>query len=362
MMAIPRLRSAVLACAVVCPILAAGCGDDDVTDPAPPASDPAVFAVNSLGETLSRYLIASGETAPNALPVGAQPNDMAVAADGSTGYVVCSGANRIDIVDLDDLVVLRSIDLGPGAGPYAIALAGANDAYVSNWLTGEVAHVDLTGGNVKQTIAVGPGPEGLLFVPAAGTRGADAPAGALYVAVTRYRDDWSEVGELVAVSVPADTVLARIPVGTNPQAVAAAPDGILHVVCTGDYGAREGKVALVDPLTGAVVDSVAVAGSPVAALPLSGGRGYTVGFAGGLRRYDLAARVSIETEAIPGAGFLTALAYDATDDLLYVSDFDDDQVYAVALAADTLRTTIACGDGPADLALRRRRLVKRAAR
>jgi len=278
---------------------------------------------------------------------------MAVAADDRTGYVVCSGANRLDVVDLDDLVVLRSIDLGPGASPYAITLAGADDAYVSNWLTGEVAHVDLAGGSVKETIAVGPGPEGLLFVPDAGARGADAPAGVLYVTVTRYREDWSEVGELVVVRVPADTVTARIPVGTNPQAVTAAPDGVLHVVCTGDYVAREGKVVIVDPVAAAVVDSVAIAGSPVAALALAGGRGYTVGFAGGFRRYDVAARASVEANAIRGASFLTALAYDATDDLLYVSDFDDDQVYAVALAADTLRTTIASGDGPADLALRR---------
>jgi len=354
MISISRDPRAAIACAlVVSAFLAAGCGDDDVTDPAPPASDPAVFLVNSLGETLSRYLIASGQVAPNALAVGAQPNAMAIAAGGTTGYVVCSGANRIDVVDLDALAVLRSIDLGPGASPYAIALAGANDAYVSNWLTGEVAHVDLAGGTVQQVIAVGPGPEGVLFVPDPGARGADAPAGTLYVAVTRYRDDWSEVGELVAVSVPADTVMARIAVGTNPQSVAAAPDGFLHVVCTGDYLAREGKVVIVDPVAGAVVDSVAVAGSPVAALASAGGRGFTVGFAGGLRRYDVAARTSIESTAIRGASFLTALAYDGTDDLLYVSDFDDDQVYAVALAADTLATTFACGDGPTHVALRR---------
>jgi DNA-binding beta-propeller fold protein YncE len=354
MISIARHPHAVRACALVLPLLlAAGCGDDDVTDPAPQATASAVFAVNSLGETLARHLIVSGETAPNALAVGAQPNDMVVAADGATGYVVCSGDNRLDVVALDELALRRSIDLGPGASPYAIALAGPDDAYVSNWLTGEVAHVDLAGGTVHGTIAVGPGPEGLLFAPDAGRSGADAPAGALYVAVTRYRPDWTEVGELVIVHVPADTVAARIPVGTNPQAVTLAPDGILHVVCTGDYAARAGQVVLVDPVAGAVVDSVAVAGSPVAALALAGGVGYTVGFAGGLRRYDVAARVSVEAAAIRGAGFLTALAYDGEDDLLYVSDFDDDRVYAVALAADTLWTTFASGDGPIDLALRR---------
>lgn len=344
-------RRASLAGAVLL-VLAAGCGNDEVIDPAPPASGPAVFVVNSVGETLSRYLIESAEVAANALAIGAVPNDLAIGPDGVTGYAVCSRDNRVDVVDLDGLTVLDSIDLGRDANPYAIALAGASDAYVSNFLLSEVAHLDLAAGTVERRIAVGPGPEGVLFVPDAGARGASAPAGDLFVAITRYRPDWAEVGEIAVVSVPADTVRAHIAVGINPQSIALAPDGLLHVVCTGD-DARDGKIFVVDPARVAVVDSVTIGGSPVAALPLAAGSGLTVGYGGGLRRYDVALSLSVEARALRGAGSLTALAYDASDDLLYVADGDADSVYIVALAADTLASAFACGDYPVDLVVRR---------
>jgi hypothetical protein len=78
-----------------------------------------------------------------------------------------------------------------------------------------------------------------------------------------------------------------------------------------------------------------------------------VGYAGGLRSYDVGLGLSTRTAAIPGASSLNSLAYDAEHDLLYVSDFAADSVFVVALAPDTLATSFGCGDGPVDLAIRR---------
>jgi DNA-binding beta-propeller fold protein YncE len=294
------------------------------------------------------------------MAVGAFPNDLVVAPDGTTGYVVSSGSNRIDVIDLDRVIGRSVIDLGSGTSPYSLALAGAGDAYVSSWMTNDVAHVDLTAGRVVNRTPVGRGPEGVLFVATGGERGSPAgvpPAGDLYVTVTNYVAPYVyDAGEVVVMSVPVDTVRARLRVGINPQSLALAPDGRIHVVCTGDYGPNggvEGELFVIDPEVPAVVDSVALGGSPVAAVPLSRDRGCTAGFTGGLRIYDLASRTASEANAIRGAEFLTAMAFDPVSGLLYVSDFDDDRVYVVDAGADTLVTSFATGDGPIDLAVRR---------
>ncbi len=336
-------------------VLSAGCGDD-VTEPVTPSPSPAVFVANSLAETLSRYLIASGETATNALVLGAYPNDIVIGPDATTGYVVSSGDNRIDVVDLDQLTIRRTIDLRPGASPYALALVGAEDAYVSNWASDDVAHVNLTDGTVLDRIPVGRGPEGVLFVADGARAGAGphAATGDLYVAISNFlaSGDFGP-GEVVVVSVPADTVRARIPVGINPQSLSRAPDGTVHVACSGDYHEVEGWVFIIDPQAPAAVDSLFVGGSPVALLPLAGGPGFTAGYEGGLRIYDPGSRRTAEANALRGAGFFSNLAYDPATDLLYVSDFDDDCVHVVAVNADTLVGSFPTGDGPVALAIRR---------
>jgi DNA-binding beta-propeller fold protein YncE len=324
--------------------LAAGCGDETVLE-APPAPElaPAVFVVNSLGETLSRILIADGSVAANALALGAGPNAIVVSDDGRTGYVASSLSNRIDAVDLGRLAISKTIDLGPGANPYAIALtADGRAAYVSNLAADEVARIDLAAGQVARRIRVGRGPEGFLVA-----------GGDLYVAVTGYRPEGYDPGEVAVVAVPADTVRARLRVGLNPQALAPAPDGTIHVLCTGDYGAHEGRVFVIEPSGPAVVDSLDVGGAPAAILVLDDGRGVIAGFFGGLRRYDRAARSVEATRALGTEAGLSALALDGATGRLYVADFDDDQVHLVDLAADSLLTSFTVGDGPVSLAVRR---------
>jgi DNA-binding beta-propeller fold protein YncE len=331
-------------------LLQAGCGEDDVLRVAPvPSPEPAVFVVNSLGETLSRILIERGTVVQDALALGSAPNAIVVDPGGELGLVVNSGNNRIDLIDLDQLIIRRSIDLGPGSSPFRLVLVDG-EAYVSNFAANDVARVDLEAGLVVRRIPVGHGPEGLLFVPDEGGGGGQ---GDLYVATTGYTSSGYGPGEVFVLSVPADTVRSRIIVGTNPQDLARAPDGTIHVVCTGDYATREGRVFVIDPELGTVVDSLEIGGAPAALLVLEDGQGITVGYSGGLRHYGRAGGPAAEARALPGEVGLSALVHDPVENRLYLSDFDDSLVHVVDVASDSLVSSYVTGHGPVHLALRR---------
>lgn len=331
-------------------LLATSCAEEEVLNVQPdPSPEPALFIVNSLGETLSRILLDEGTVERDALALGSAPNAIVLDDEtGTRGYVVNSGNNEVGVIDLEQMILLRSIDLGPGSGPFALALAGS-DAYVSNFVTHDVARLDLESGKVARRIPVGRGPEGVLFIP-----GGDPQSGTLFVAASGYTDQGYLPGEVICVSVPADTVRSRIAVGVNPQKLARAPDGTIHVVCTGDYGAREGKVFVIDPGRLAVIDSMAIGGSPAALVVLEDGRGITAGYFDGLRYYDRMARRVVDSRALSGEQGLMGIARGSIDgrSLLYVTDFDDSLVHVIDLAADSLVTSYPTGHGPIELAVR----------
>jgi DNA-binding beta-propeller fold protein YncE len=334
-------------------LLTSNCAEEEVLRVEPePSPEPALFVVNSLAETLSRILLDEGTAVRDALALGSAPNAIVLGgASGNLGYVVNTASNQVGVIDLDQMILLRSIDLGPGSSPFALALAGS-DGYVSNFIKDEVVRLDLESREMKRRIPAGRGPEGLLLVP---DRAGDPERGTLYVAASGYTDEGYRTGEVVCVSVPADTVRHRITVGINPQKLALAPDGTVHVVCTGDYGPREGKVFVIDRERLAVIDSVAIGGSPAAVLVLESGQGVTAGFYGGLRYYDRSTGAAFESRALAGEQGLSALAQDSIAGrvLLYVTDFDDSLVHVVDIAADSLVTSYPTGHGPVDLVVRR---------
>jgi YVTN family beta-propeller protein len=344
-----RLGQASVALAGLLTLAMVGCEDDPAIDPGDPSSAPAVFVVNSLGETLSRVLLADQTVNQNAVALGVAPNALAITPDGKTAYVVSSLSNRVDIVDLDTPAAIGAIDVGAGTNPFAIALLGAAHGYVSNFVTDEVVHLDLAARTAGHRIPVGRAPEGLLLVPGGG---GGASTGDLYVAVTGYDSTgayWP--GEVVVIAVPADTVRARLHVGVNPQGLALAPDGRVHVVCTGDYVTQVGRVFVIDPATPAVIDSVEVGGAPSAITVLPGNRGYVVGW-DDFRSYGPGQPV-LSLGALAGETGLTALAWDETDGVLYVTQFSASRLQAIDVEADSVLWSVPTGQGPVAVAVRR---------
>jgi YVTN family beta-propeller protein len=315
------------------------CGDDDPMRPPPSSQSTLAIVLNGLGETLSTLDIDSGELVNDAVAVGAVPNHIALTPDARSALVTASGGNRVDVVCLETFRVLRSIDLGPGANPYEAVPVDGRTAYVSEWLTHQVTRIDWQTGTVITRIPVGPSPEGVAVHD-----------GRVFVACTGYAHDptFTARGEVAVIE--ADTVLASLTVGRNPQFVLAVGDEI-HVVCSGRYGALEGQVMIIDPAVPALVDSIAIGGTPAFAAALDDVV-YVSGYYGGLLEYDWRTRTilrGVENPVLPLEG-LYGLAVDHDSSRLYVTVFPDDLL--LALAADTLVAQWVVGDGPQRVVVR----------
>lgn len=321
--------AALLACG------AAGCAERDPvrSDVELEPSASRAFVLNGTGETLSVVDLETDVVRNNVAVVGALPNHLALSADRRTLWVTASGDNRIEGVDVETLESVGGIDLGPGSNPWELAVAGDGTGYVAHFLSDEVVRVDLGERRVTARVPVAPSPEGLAVA-----------GGRVFVASTLYASDPSFTTPGLLSVIEGDTVVDTVIVGRNPQSVVVV-DGAVHVVCTGRFQLDEGEVVVVDASTLAVVDRVALGGSPGFAAP-AGDRIYVAGFYGGLMAYARS-----DGRVLHGAGDpllridgLFGLDWDEVARRLYVAAFADDLVLVVE--ADTLAGRWAVGDGP----------------
>lgn len=217
--------------------------------------DRMAYVINTSGETLSKINLTSGVVFNNILTLGTDlhcyPNQIVVR--GNYAYVIMSGTDEIQIIDLEGETTVNFITTGNGSNPFWMAFVDSQYAYVTNMMNNSLAKVDVISRTVVDEVYVGMSPEGVIIY--------DAVA---YVAITAYDFsiwDWGQ-GKVVAYDTEGDSVLAEINVGKNPQYLAVDANGLIHVVCTGDYYSAMGQVYRIDPLTNTVVDSMATGGSP----------------------------------------------------------------------------------------------------
>lgn len=343
----PLWRAAGSIGAALLAALAFGCGDSAPTPPGPPP--PAYLLVlNSLGETIDRIDLDTGIVSYAIVTTGNAPNDLLVDAARARVWVTNSGDNSVASWDLATLAPGPVAALGPNSNPWALTRLATGALAVSNWLAGDVAFLDPESGAVTGRLAVGSAPEGLLPAP--------NPA-QLLVTLVQYDYPSGTFGPgLVQPLCPAcgEPRLPAIPVGTNPQTLLRGPDGAIHVVCTGDYGAgtppRHGAVHVLDPTTFAPLDTIALGGSPDRAA-VSGDFIY-VSAVEGLLKYDGRTHrvVNDATHPVIGVPTLGGIVVDERRHRLYVAGFTDDLVYVVDTRADTLITAWEVGDGPVALA------------
>jgi len=240
-----------------------------------------LYVLNGSAETVSKMVIETGEVQQT----GQIPNR--IYAHQEKIYVLDSGTSDIKVINPMTDEVIRTIVLKPGANPYEMVFVGHDKAYVSNWVANSVSVVDIQSGETVGEIEVGKGPEGLLLVN-----------NQAMVANTGY-SGWGlpyEQGSVSVIDILADSVMHTIPVPTNPQDLALAPDGRVHVLCTGNYDDVSGKIAVIDLYTGpfwdtpAVIDTIEIGGSPGDLAITPNGKAYCIAWGDGehgfLTSYD----------------------------------------------------------------------------
>jgi YVTN family beta-propeller protein len=225
--------------------------EEDVVHPSyhSPGPNPTAWVANSLGGTLTRIDLVTDSVTVNAVDIGLYPNDIVIL--GSTAYVVNSGDDQIQIVNLRTGQTEGTIELFNGQNPWAMAIGPDQRAYVTNWETGNVSVIDLVNRQETGVAAAGTSPEGICVYN-----------NVLYV--TDVNLLWPVYGQgyVYTYALPDLTPLVTIPVAKNPQVVALGPDGYIHVVCTGDFDEVTGQVQFINPYTMTVADSVLIGHYP----------------------------------------------------------------------------------------------------
>ncbi|MBN1466504.1 T9SS type A sorting domain-containing protein [candidate division KSB1 bacterium] len=315
-----------------------------------------LYAINGSAETLSKMTLDAHSIAQNVAQTGQMPNHIAAHADRL--YIVDSGTSDIKILDPTTDQIVRTIALRPGANPWDIEFVGVDRAYVSNWVANTISVVDLARGKIVQEIAVGKGPEDILihdnlaFVTNTGYAGWGLPY---------------DGGTVNMIDILTDTVIDTIAVPTNPQKAALAPDGRVHVLCTGDYAEQVGCVVVIDLYTGpawdtpAVVDTILLGGAPGDLEITTSGQAYAIAWGDGtngfLYSYDafsgtIAHDAQNPLKVGPNAG---DLLYDGREECLWIACMQawggDGYVQKFDLAAGSIWTSDVLGNGTQKLAL-----------
>jgi hypothetical protein len=321
-----------------------GCDRDLVTTPpSPEPGEHIALVVNGLAETLSIVHLDDGSVDKNALLVGRWPNQVVVTSDGTMAYVVNSGDNSVQGIDLITMAISWSMDLGVGQNPWHLALWGEEYGCITNFLTGELAICDLISQHVLQRIAVGSAPEGVAV-----------KGDVAYVAATGYEQGVFGAGSLAVVDLIDGSLSHSIELPSNAQGISVDHDGRVHVVCTGDYTQEvEGQVAIVDPHAGWSIDTVSVGGAPSSIVLADDGTAYIAGYWGGLMSYNWHTGELIRDSSCPllDRQGLMSLALDDEAGILYVCDFEQDELIAFDLWGEAIVATYDVGDGPVSVAL-----------
>jgi len=313
------------------------------------------IVLNTLGETLSR-----GEWLDplenNLRTVGSMPNQLVIDDEGIL-WVVASGDNWIGKFTAIDPTLPSNghFSLPSGSNPY---LMFKNDIfiYTTLWVTGQVAKINTSNHLIRTSSPFCLAPQGIF-----------ADDNYVYVADGNLDPVFFTYGPGLLWRLDTTlTVVDSIVIGTNPQQIIADDSGYLHIICTGDYADIEGSAYIVDPASFAVVDSVALGGTPARiAIDTAIGIAYSatsryeswvsVPGSGKLLAYDVATRELIwsahdSVNSLDGTG-LSGLA--VSGNYAYVPSMDSSFLEIAEICSTGVETIakLTTGFGPIDIAL-----------
>jgi len=271
-----------------------GCGEEEEEE-VPEALAKAAYIINGSAQTLSVFDIETSEVKNDVLTVGKWPADIKIWGDKA--YVVNTGDNNIQIIDLESLTQAGVIDVGDGTGPEKIGFVSDNKAYVSCLNVNSVKVIDLTARQVTKNIEVGIGPWG---VAVEGQK--------VYVCNPAYDLATNSYGDgtVSVIDSTTDEVAETINVEINPTEIVVSGSQIL-VMCSGNYVDVSGKLCVIDTSSNAVVRTIDLGTTPSGIAVSPSGVAYMTSF-GGLISVDInSGSVSPPLADFPGG---SGLAFD----------------------------------------------------
>lgn len=218
------------------------------------AADPSAYVINSLGETLSRVNLTTGQVDNDMLTLGTgvwtSPSQIVIR--DTLAYVINSTSDELQIINLNSISTTGWIDFPTGSNPYSMSFRDDQYAYVTLLWNNSVAKVDVLSQSIVRTDSVGRSPSGIMVV--------DNRA---YICISAVTDEYEyEQGELCVWDLDGDSAIATVRMPTNPNALDMDRLGRLHVICVGDYATEFGKVVVFDTANMTPLDTLDLGGSP----------------------------------------------------------------------------------------------------
>ena len=208
-----------------------------------------LYVVQSLDESLGQVDLVTGTVDNHVLSLCYLPNDLIIHEDKL--YVVNTGCNTLQEIDIESNSTLREISLTGGANPWSVAALNHDTLAVSCSQSNNIILISLASGSVVGSIPVGLGPQGMLVHDSL-----------FYICLTRL--NWPAYGQGVVMVYNRKTLQLSdsIVVGTNPQTLAMDNFGRLHIVCTGNYAEIAGSIYVVNPSNLSQSTILPVGGTP----------------------------------------------------------------------------------------------------
>jgi YVTN family beta-propeller protein len=292
------------------------------------------YVTNSNDNTVS-VIDAATNTVVATIPVGNQPDQVAVTPDGAHAYVTNFFDSTVSVIATASNTVVATIPVGFAPEGAAISPDGAH-AYVSNVGDNTVSVIATASNTVVATIPVGIFPSGVAFTP----DGAHAY-------VTNAGDNTVSV-----IATASNTVVATIAVGTAPSEVAITPDGA-HAYVT---NAGDNTVSVIATASNTVVATITVGNLPLGvAITPDGAHAYVTNVFDNTVSVIATATNTVVGSPIPVgslAFFFEGVGIGITPDGtgVYVADDGSNTVSVIATASNTVVATITVGNSPASVA------------
>lgn len=306
-----------------------------------------LFVLNGNGQTITKVLPESGQVIQEFAATRDIPNDIARYNDHI--LILNSTPASLDIISPTDGSRINVLNLTAGSNPYAMHVDG-DDIYLTGLVSNRLYKINGPSMTLEDSVGAGVAPQGV-----------STDREYIYVTSTggwqnNYTPSTVHIIEKTTFT-PVDT----LEVSANPQRLAWAPDGKLHVLCTGNYASIAGHISVIDPAEIAVDTTVFIGGAPGHLLITPNGAGYlsdygqdtgeeTFGFLYYYHTGNLNVTYSSSNPVPVGYGAM-GMAYDSTRNRLYLANFGDDRVQEIDPRDFSVTHSYQAGDGPQELLL-----------
>ncbi|MEU6347721.1 beta-N-acetylglucosaminidase domain-containing protein [Streptomyces sp. NPDC047072] len=264
------------------------------------------------------------------IPVGNNPGEVVVSADGRTAYAANQGSNTVSVIDVAKSTVTDTVAVGKVPAGLALTPDGKT-LWVANYTDGTVQSIDTTTLTTGTPLPVGSGPENMAITPDGKT---------LYVA--NIHDN-----TVSPVDLTTQKAGTAIPVGPNPFNVVAAPDG--KTVYVSNSGGS--TVTPIDTATNDTEPTLLVTGQAYGLALSPDGRTLWVSPSNGdyVTPLDTVTGAPAEQVTVGKSAFDIALNWNGTT--AYVTTADGNKLVPVNTSTDTTEAPLTTGAYPLAAAL-----------